>query len=103
MFVGVGQDVVVVYMDLAPDLSLGESSLESASAVLTIGTIADTELPEGGMTFPKELHGLLGSWSYSSASSSSTSAEKDNIPSIIVIATVLVRLIVIQPRLIFIR
>jgi hypothetical protein len=59
-FVGVVQDVVVVYSPV--DLSLGEGiGLESASGVGTTDKIVDVGLLEGGMTSPKELRGLLSS------------------------------------------
>jgi len=57
-YVGVVQDVVVVCNPV--DLSLVEGiGLETWSGVGLIGKIVDVELLEGGMTFPKELRGLL--------------------------------------------
>jgi hypothetical protein len=58
--VGVVQDVVVV----CNPVDCGDISLESESGVCLIDRTVDAELLEGGMTSPKELHGLLSSLNY---------------------------------------
>jgi len=55
-YVGAGQDVVVAC--ILVDYGI---SLQSGSEVGLIGKIVDVEPLEGGMTSPKELHGLLSS------------------------------------------
>jgi len=61
-FVGAVQDVVVV----CSPADCGTNP-ESGSGVCLIDRTADVGLLEGGMTFPKELRGLLSSLNYSSA------------------------------------
>ena len=61
-FVGAVQDVVVV----CNPVDCGTNP-ESGSGVCLIDRTVDVGLLEGGMTFPKELRGLLSSLNYSSA------------------------------------